>query len=311
MSEKLSNVVCVVVTYNRLPLLKECVESLKQQSYPLSRIIIVDNHSTDGTADYLSQLSDDPIFHIVTMEKNVGGAGGFSRGIKEAALAHADWIWLMDDDTTPLDNALEQMMPYTRAQNIGFVCSKVLWTDGSLHQMNIVHTDIDQSNRQTIIDQIPESNQNFYLTNGCSFVSILINGEIPWKLGLPYKEFFIWNDDVEYTDRITSNGYYGIYAVDSIAIHKTEANYESSLYTIPASAAWKLFYGVRNDCFLRRKRRGWLKFFFSHLNKFRVHAHHIKKRHLPKAEERLLLKANRRALLAAFVFAPEIEYLTE
>lgn len=40
------SVVAVVVTYNRIELLKECIDALKAQTYPLYKIIIVDNYST-------------------------------------------------------------------------------------------------------------------------------------------------------------------------------------------------------------------------------------------------------------------------
>ena len=66
-------VICVIVTYNRLELLKESVAAVMQQTYPLHRVVIVDNHSTDGTDNYLAGLSQNPLFHIVTLEKNTGG----------------------------------------------------------------------------------------------------------------------------------------------------------------------------------------------------------------------------------------------
>ena len=47
-------VICVIVTYNRLELLKESVAAVMQQTYPLHRVVIVDNHSTDGTDNYLA-----------------------------------------------------------------------------------------------------------------------------------------------------------------------------------------------------------------------------------------------------------------
>lgn len=309
MPRESNNIICVVVTYNRISLLKECIEALKNQTIRPSRIIIVNNNSTDGTNEYLGKLSEDELYKTISLPENIGGAGGFSTGIKEAALEHADWIWLMDDDTLPTPDCLEKMLPFTREEKVGFICSKVVWTDGQLHKMNAVRTDIDQSRKTEIASSTSVDSNCFLLTNSCSFVSVLINGHIPWKLGLPYKEFFIWCDDAEYTERITSNGYDGIYATDSVAIHKTKENYESSMYTIPASASWKLFYGVRNEAFRRRKRRGWLRFIFSHLYKFYLHAHHIKKRKLPKAEERLLLEANRRGLWAALTFSPKIDYL--
>jgi GT2 family glycosyltransferase len=303
------NITCVIVTYNRLALLTECIESVLKQTYPVSRIIIIDNHSTDGTSDYLSSYKNDPLFHIITMTENIGGAGGFSEGIKQAALTHADWIWIMDDDTIPHPDTLEQMIPYTQIERLGIICSKVVWIDNTIHKMNAPRVMLDQSLKPQVFESVALPYDDVTLIEHASFVSVLIKGNIPWEVGLPYKEFFIWCDDSEYTNRIIQSGYYGIYVPKSVALHKTAENYVSSLYTVPASAAWKVFYGVRNESFLRRKRKGWLKFFFAQINCFHSHAHHIKKRNLPKDEEKKLLDANRKGLLAGFTFSPKIDFI--
>ena len=68
---------CVVVTYNRLSLLKECLSALENQTYPIQRIVIVDNCSTDGTSEFLDSLTDTR-YLIIHSKENIGGAGGFS-----------------------------------------------------------------------------------------------------------------------------------------------------------------------------------------------------------------------------------------
>lgn len=303
-------VICVIVTYNRLELLKESVAAVMQQTYPLHRVVIVDNHSTDGTDNYLAGLSQNPLFHIVTLEKNTGGAGGFSKGIETAARQQADWIWVMDDDTIPKPDSLERLMAYTTFKDVGYVNSKVVWTDGSLHEMNLPRLAKQQAAKAEILKGAAEEVvAHASLIDTTSFVSLLVRGDIPYRLGLPFKEFFIWCDDAEYTMRITQNGYYGIWAAYSVVVHKTPTNYSTSLNTVPASAAWKVYYGVRNESLLRRKRKGWLLFVLAQLNCFRTHAHRIRKRHLPKEEERVLLKANFRGLIDGFTFNPRVDFL--
>ena len=81
---------CVVVTYNRLDLLKECLQAVEQQTFPCHRIIVVDNCSTDGTCEFLQQYCTRPQYHIIRTEKNIGGAGGFSIGIKESVREGAE-----------------------------------------------------------------------------------------------------------------------------------------------------------------------------------------------------------------------------
>lgn len=309
MQQPSKNIICVVVTYNRLGLLKEALSAIGKQTYPVRQIIVIDNHSTDGTSDFLASFDGDGRIKSVRMSTNTGGAGGFTEGIKLAAAESPDWIWLMDDDTIPSPTALENLMGYTDILEVGFVCSRVEWTDGSLHMMNKPGIAPDQSAKDRLFGTSGDMRDAATIVTNASFVSLLVRGDMPRKLGLPYKEFFIWCDDSEYTRRITDGGYIGVQTEKSVVLHKTARNYISSLKVVTAADAWKVFYGERNESFIRRKRKSRLSFFFSQINAFRTHAHRIKKRHLPKEEEQALLTASRRGLWAGFTFNPKIEYI--
>lgn len=91
------NVIAVVVTYNRLELLKRNLSCLRRQTVPLTTLVVVDNGSTDGTGAWLDEQEDVKTIH----QTNVGGAGGFYTGMEYARRADADWIWCMDDDVFP------------------------------------------------------------------------------------------------------------------------------------------------------------------------------------------------------------------
>ena len=78
------NVTVIVVTYNRLPLLKQCLAALRAQTVQGFTVVLVDNASTDGTADYIKTLAM-PGLVCRNPGKNLGGAGGFAYGIRAAA----------------------------------------------------------------------------------------------------------------------------------------------------------------------------------------------------------------------------------
>ena len=105
MTERFS-VAAVVVTYNRLPLLRQCLAALAAQTAQDLTIFLVDNASTDGTAESVAEMALPNLVYRNT-GKNLGGAGGFAYGVREAALAGYDALWLMDDDTLPTPTALE------------------------------------------------------------------------------------------------------------------------------------------------------------------------------------------------------------
>jgi GT2 family glycosyltransferase len=97
----------VVVTYNRRALLEQCLDALRAQTRPPDRILVVDNASTDGTAEWV-RGQDDVV--ALLLDENVGGAGGFHAGMRLAHAGGADWLWLMDDDTIPRPDALERLL---------------------------------------------------------------------------------------------------------------------------------------------------------------------------------------------------------
>ena len=62
----------VVVTYNRLELLKECLERVENQTAPAGKIIVVNNASADGTAEYLRKYKEkDSHYRVITDRKSV------------------------------------------------------------------------------------------------------------------------------------------------------------------------------------------------------------------------------------------------
>lgn len=254
----MKQVVAVLVTFNRLSLLKEAVEALKIQTVAIDHIIVVNNGSTDGTTEWLDSQGG----LIVKHQENSGGAGGFSSGIQHAMAYDADWVWLMDDDTICESGALENLICSTAAVvnlPVGFVCSKCIWTDAQPHYMNLV--DIKPFFNNDLPFNLFDEH-GLLLTEGASFVSILINGKAIKQLGLPYKEFYIWGDDQEYTHRITRAGYLGLYSNSSIAVHKTPSNYRAYVYNDDIKNLWKHKCGFRNELFMIRKNKGVLHYLF-------------------------------------------------
>jgi GT2 family glycosyltransferase len=293
------NINCVVVTYNRLPLLKECIEAVLSQTFPIAKLIIVNNASTDETRKYLESLSD-PIFEIVNLAKNIGGAGGFNIGLKKSIEISAAWTWVMDDDTIPLPNALEELIIRSNiVKNIGFLCSKVLYTDGSIHKMNIAS--ILGLLNPVYFEYIENG---VILVKSCSFVSCLINNTAIKKVGFPITDFFIWADDMEYTDRIINSGFWGMFVWSSQVIHKTVRNYGASIENATKDVFWKFYYGERNNLYLLKRTCSFLKFTRSYIKSM------IKK--IPLCLKNKdggfeLLRIVLKGYIAALLFNPKIE----
>ncbi|WP_114311632.1 glycosyltransferase family 2 protein [Thermus caldifontis] len=234
----MDRVCAVIVTYNRKELLRECLQAVLSQTRPPDHVLVVDNASTDGTREMLKE--EFPQVEVLALPENQGGAGGFHEGMKRAYEAGYDWIWVMDDDTIPGESALEKLLEAAACLNqkgraVNAIGSRVLWTNGKVHPMNSPWSKLRFLPTPCALKEVV----------WISFVSVLIKREAIFKKGLPKKEFFIWNDDVEYFLRL-GNAFLN---PSSIVVHKTTA-----IYTPADSKDGRYYYQVRNRLWIMRSK---------------------------------------------------------
>src|SRR3990170_1133172 len=101
-------VAAVIVTRNRRENLRHCLETLLAQTYPLSAVFVVDNSSTDGTAEMVKGEFSPAIYH--RLPDNVGSGGGYRTGLGLAFEEGASWLWAIDDEVVLEPDVLERMM---------------------------------------------------------------------------------------------------------------------------------------------------------------------------------------------------------
>jgi rhamnopyranosyl-N-acetylglucosaminyl-diphospho-decaprenol beta-1,3/1,4-galactofuranosyltransferase len=245
-TEKTPRVVAVVVAYNRRDLLVEAMAALASQTRPLDAIVVVDNASDDGSGD--AALKALPRIDLVRLERNTGGAGGFAAGIARAVAHHdPDWVWLMDDDTIPTPTAVEELVAgATAAPGIVVAGSRVVWHDGQDHPMN--------TPRENPFGSRAWKQQARELgglaVRSSSFVSMLISVPRIREVGLPIADYFIWNDDFEYSVRLI-RGHRAVFVPSSVVVHKTKV-----LGSTDADPGARFFFEVRNKVWLMRLSRG-------------------------------------------------------
>ena len=239
----------VVVTYNRKLLLSECVQSLMKQTHQYKKIIIIDNHSSDGTEELFTNeiYSNNDKIKYVRLESNFGGARGFYEGIKLALCEDVEWVTLLDDDAIMDYRFLEEV-------NIGIAhnpevkaFSGTVITDGIVdinHRRRVIN---EVTLKQVVVDP-KEYENDYFIYDIFSFVGCIINMDIIRKIGLPEKDFFIWYDDTEYSFRVRK--YSKIVNVNKALIfHKTKLVTNTKKY----KPAWKDYYGTRNLMFVIKK----------------------------------------------------------
>lgn len=237
-------VVAVVVTWNRLGLLRESLAAVREQTHPMAAIVVVDNASTDGTDRWLAGETG---LDVVSLRENTGGAGGFAVGIERALTHSPDLVWLLDDDTVPTETAAEELVRAWAGHpgsdddhRPAVVASRVVWTDGRDHPMNTPRPKPGASARERAaaerIGAVP--------IRSASFVSIMCDAARVRERGLPVADYFLWNDDFEYSTRLIRGGA-GLYVPSSVVVHKTRV-----FGSTDADPGDRFFYEVRNKLWL-------------------------------------------------------------
>lgn len=251
----------VIVTYNRKDKLIEAIDSLLNQKVKPIRIILIDNHSTDGTKEKLKEegLLDNSKVVYLQMPKNYGGSGGFYYGIKEAMkYDDFEFLSLSDDDAIYRPDFFELVSDYyEKHPDVKAFSGTVEYEDGTIqtdHRRRVLEP---RWYRQENISA-SEYKQNFEV-DLLSFVGCVISRDILEKIGLPEKDYFIYYDDTEYSLRIRE--YSKIINVsDAVIIHKTPKKDPAKKNII----TWKNYYEMRNSMLMKEKHSNWkwLKLYF-------------------------------------------------
>lgn len=242
----------LIVTFNRKMLLLECLQALLVQTIQPSKILIVDNASTDGTIETLQQNGwlEQPNIQLIALKENTGGAGGFSAGMQYAFEQGADYVWMMDDDAIPHPIALEEIMRYATPEHIyGSLAvngDNTAWATTLLAKNKTVH----------LKNQVPELAE----AHSLPFLGFLTSKEIYQNIGLPDASYFIAADDVEYCIRAQHAGHKTFICGQSQIEHPKSDRYEFNFLgkkiTCLNLVAWKRYYDTRNRLLIAKKYYG-------------------------------------------------------
>jgi GT2 family glycosyltransferase len=250
------NIIAVVVTYNRRELLKRNIACLRLNT-PVSSIVVVNNGSTDGTGAWLDEQEDLTVIH----QENVGGSGGFYRGIQYAYQAGADWIWCMDDDVFPRPDCMEYLLPYTHEPGVGILAPR------RLMEGQIFTNDFQKVNLSNPFASMYQQKLKKQVVNGpvdicgTAFEGLCISRKAVAEIGLPNKELFIFCDDTDYCLRAVLAGFRILY-IPSALMDKEKFFSNDNWEERSRKKKWKRFYQVRNSTYLNHHygRNWWVKY---------------------------------------------------
>ena len=239
------SVAVVIVTFNRADLLTGMLDGLAAQTRKPDAVFVIDNASTDHTREVLearAKLRDIPL-ELTHSSDNLGGAGGFSLGVRQAYAAGHDRIWLVDDDVVPAPDCLEVLMALDED------CLAAVREDMSGALVEKAAVDFDLRSPLTIRPKRASVDDRYadrasmpprVELQNVSFEGFLFRRRVVDRIGLPDASYFIFYDDVDYAVRARRAGFriWGIR--DAVLVRQLDFDQQHALDT------WKGFYMYRN-----------------------------------------------------------------
>lgn len=248
------NVDVVIVTYNRLEKLKKALACYENQTKSFRNLIVVNNHSNDGTFEYLEKWknTEAPFAkYVITTEDNLGGSGGFYTGQKYVMTLNPDWIYLADDDAYAEPDMMEQFYKFCDTHDVdklSAICGAVYNMEGKIATYHrSTHKIVKNHYVKT---GCPEEcyNKDFFYVDCLSYVCSFINANAIRKVGYVNPNYFIYFDDTEHSIRLSKYG--KILCNPNIKITHEE---QPVVNSVNEYATWKDYYVVRNHCHMLKK----------------------------------------------------------
>jgi GT2 family glycosyltransferase len=218
LTPEFGTVTAVIPTWNRADLLTRILEDLRQQTYPIQQIVVVDNGSTDDSA----AIAEAAGALTIRLPSNLGFAAAVNRGW---ALSSTEWIAVLNNDVKLPPNWLSTVVEQARQQGASFATGKLL----------------DSKNRDRIdgtFDLVSLAGATWRCGNGrrdgpewsfpqriqfAPFTAVLLCRSALSDVGYLDERFGSYLEDVDWGFRCAAQGLTGVYVPAAVAFHTGSA----------------------------------------------------------------------------------------
>jgi rhamnopyranosyl-N-acetylglucosaminyl-diphospho-decaprenol beta-1,3/1,4-galactofuranosyltransferase len=217
-------VVCIIVTYNRLDILKDNLACIFSQNYLPDQILVVNNGSSDGTEGFLK--SNEFSHDFITLVENLGYGAGLHAGIKNALDRwNPAYFWLMDDDSFPspsvLSSLYESFLKHNRHGILG----------------------LTGFNMKSGIPRPISSNQSIVESDFVLVDNALVSADAIKQAGNFGQHFFMMCEDFEFCLRLRKHGFFvGVLNSESARVDRKHLGSQANTHNL----IWRGYYHSRN-----------------------------------------------------------------
>jgi len=210
----------IIVNWNGLELLQECLDAIQRQTYTNHEIILVDNASHDCSVDYV--CANYPQVIIIPLSENTGFTGGNIAGFHEAG---GELIVLLNNDAVLTECWLEEMVSSLASdESVGFCSSKIIikGTD-KIDSVGDTFTTAFTGTKMGEYESETNYNARRYVQGACA-AAVIYKREMLDKIGFLDEDFFFNHEDTDLNLRAWLSGWKCLFVPEAVVYHKVNAS---------------------------------------------------------------------------------------
>lgn len=268
-----------IVTWNSREYIGDCLDSIFSQTFKDFIVLVIDNASTDGTAEFIEEKYKN--VYLIRNSKNLGFSRAHNQGIK---LTNSEYIFILNPDVILESDFLERIVKKAERNK------KIAAFGGKLLKMKFVNRELNEKIKTNIIDstglkifrsrrvfdrgegekdnkKYNREEKIFGISGACVLYRRKALEEI--KIFGEYfdEDFFAYKEDVDLAWRLQLKGWSALYCPDAFAYHFRTTTYRTGVNRIGISKHLKKtakvnFLSFRNHLWLILKNDYWQNFLY-------------------------------------------------
>ncbi len=231
----------VICNYNKKNDALACIRSILESKFQDYDIYVVDNASTDGSAEAIRNAYGEQVTLLVN-QKNLGGSGGFNTGLRDAFQKGYPYLMCVDNDALLDENAVGNLLAFLQEHpETGIAAAKIYHREAPDYVQQFGQK-IDFENFCTDVTYLNAyedgSMPEYVYTDAVAACALMIRRSVIEKIGFMPEENFLYWDDTEWCYLCNRAGWKVASVGNAMALHAMGAKKELE-NTFPTYYAWR------------------------------------------------------------------------
>jgi GT2 family glycosyltransferase len=223
----------IVLSYNGGNLITRCLGSVWRLHYPNISVVVVDNHSTDGSFEMIRK--NFPRSDYIRNQENLGYSAGNNIGIRFALERGADYVLLLNQDAVVPQDFIERLLAAAEEDSRSGIFSPVI-TEGEASTIWFAGARVSYLRMKALHERRVRSKKPYYTgyITGCA---MLVRRQVFERIGLLDEDFFLYWEDADFCLRAKKAGFTCLMVPDAKAAHfeKSQENRSKKDYWLVIS----------------------------------------------------------------------------